>query len=151
MGFLGFMMGLFGLDIFFKGKTESEETKEFPRDMEGTNGKIRLYRNHNDGFCFGFMKDNTEIVKMIPIIFTSAAAGILMWLLPKRGETVQKLGYTMIVAGAASNLYDRLVRGYVVDYFSIQFGFLKKVVLNIGDLCIFMGALIVTVHDLIRD
>lgn len=151
MGYLGFIMGLFGLDIFLKGKIESEKPESFPRDMEGTGEKIRLYRNHNDGFCFGFMSKHKEFVTMIPVIFTSAAAGILLFLLPQKGETVRKLGFSLVVAGAASNLYDRLVRGYVVDYFSLQFGFLKKVVFNIADLCIFVGAAILSVRDIFKN
>lgn len=151
MGYFGFILGLFGLDIFLKGKIESEKPERFPRDMEGTGGKIRLYRNHNDGFCFGFMRKNKELVTMIPVIFTSAAAGILLFLLPRKSETVRKLGFSMVVAGAASNLYDRLVRGYVVDYFSFQFKFLKKVVFNIADLCIFIGAAILSVRDMINN
>ena len=53
-----------------------------------------------------------------------------------------------MVAGGLSNLYDRLKRGYVVDYFSIQAGFLKKVVLNLGDLFIMAGAVILTAKSL---
>ncbi|MEF9953841.1 MAG: signal peptidase II [Clostridium sp.] len=151
MEFLGLMAGLFGLDIFLKGKIEAQDTETFPRDMQGTGGKIRIYKNHNDGFCFGFLKKNKELVTLIPIVFTSAAAGILTWLLTKKGETVHKLGFSLVVAGAASNLYDRLVRGYVVDYFSPQLGFLKKIVFNIGDICIFLGALILAVRDLMKD
>ena len=55
MQFLGLMAGLFGLDILLKGKIEAGDKEDFPRDMERTSGKIRLYRNHNDGFCFGLL------------------------------------------------------------------------------------------------
>ena len=37
-------------------------------------------------------------------------------------------------------IVDRLKRGYVVDYFSIRFKKLKKIVFNLGDICIFLGA-----------
>lgn len=151
MGFLGLLAGLLGLDIFLKEKIEAQKAETFPRDMEGTDGRIRLYRNHNDGFCFGFLKNNKEMVKMIPLVFTSAAAGILVWLFMQKGKIAQKLAFTMVVAGAVSNLYDRFTRGYVVDYFSFQFGFLKKVVFNIGDLCIFFGAAILAICDIIKD
>lgn len=150
MGFLGLVLGLFGLDIFLKGKTENSRPEDYPRDMEGTGGRIRLYRNHNDGFSFGFLKNNRQLVLMIPLVLTSAAAGILTWLLSRKGERTQKLGFALVVAGGASNLYDRLTRGYVVDYFSFQFGFLKKVVFNIGDLCIFLGTVIISVRDIFR-
>lgn len=150
MGFIGFIMGLLGLDIFLKGKIESQKDEEFPRDMEGTDGLVRLYKNHNDGFCFGFLKNKPEMVLMVPLIFTSAAAGILVSLLQKKGELTRKIGFSLVVAGAASNLLDRFMRGYVVDYFSLQFGILKKVVLNIGDLCIFLGALLIAIRDIFK-
>ena len=48
------------------------------------------------------------------------------------------------------NLYDRMKRGYVVDYFSIQFKKLKKIVLNIGDICIFLGAGILLITEIVE-
>lgn len=148
MGYLGLLAGLFGLDVFLKGKIESQKSERFPRDMEGAGGRIRLYKNHNEGFCFGFLKQNQEIVRMVPVAVTSATAGILAWLLTRKGENLRKLGFAMVVAGALSNLYDRIVRGYVVDYFSFQFGFLKKVVFNIGDLCILFGTVILSLREI---
>ena len=40
-------------------------------------------------------------------------------------------------------LYDRFKRGYVVDYFS--FKFLRKVIFNISDICIIIGAVILMI------
>lgn len=151
MVFLGLMAGLFGLDIFLKEKIEAQEPETFPRNMQGTGGRIKLYRNHNDGFCFGLLKKNTETVKLVPLAFTSAAAGIFLWLFTQKGQVCRKLGFSMILAGAVSNLFDRFTRGYVVDYFSFQFGILKKVVFNIGDLCIFTGAAIMALRDIIKE
>lgn len=45
-----------------------------------------------------------------------------------------------LMGGALSNLYDRVVRGYVVDYFTIEWKFLKKVVFNLGDMFVFLGS-----------
>lgn len=148
MQYLGLAAGLFGLDIFLKGRIEAEEAGGFPRDLEGSAGKIRLYRNHNAGFCFGLLKENKELVKTIPLIFTSAVAGVFFWLLTRKSRTVDKLGISLVTAGALSNLFDRLKRGYVVDYFSFQFGALKKVVFNIGDLCIFLGTFFLAVSEI---
>ena len=53
-----------------------------------------------------------------------------------------------MTAGALSNLFDRVKRGYVVDYFSFQLGWLKKVVFNIGDICIFLGTFLLAVSEL---
>ncbi len=145
MQFLGLMAGLFGLDILLKGKIEAGDKEDFPRDMEGTSGKIRLYRNHNDGFCFGLLKNNQELVKTV-LVFTSAVTGVFFWLLTRKSRLIDKLGFSLVTAGALSNLFDRVKRGYVVDYFfSFQFGWLKKVVFNIGDICIFLGTFLLAV------
>ena len=148
MGILGLAAALFGLDQYLKQKIENQSPDSFPRMMEGTGGIIRLYRNHNSGFCFEFLRKKPELVRMLPVCFTSAAAGVLCFLMTKKGHMAEKTGYALIVSGALSNLYDRLKRGYVVDYFSFQPGFLKKVVFNIGDLCIAAGAVILTLRSL---
>lgn len=147
MFYAGLMAGLFGLDVLLKERIELEKEDNFPRDLEGTSGRIRLYRNHNEGFCFGLLKQNKELVKMIPLVFTSATAGVFVWLLTRKGRILHKLGFSLVTAGALSNLLDRMRRGYVVDYFSFQFGWLKKVVFNIGDLCIFLGTFLLTVSE----
>ena len=70
----------------------------------------------------------------------SGVAGIFFWVYPKRGHLAEKLGTSLVLGGGLSNLYDRMKKGYVVDYFSIRVGKLKKVVFNLGDIFIFLGA-----------
>lgn len=151
MQYLGLLTGLFGLDFLLKERIESQKPEEFPRDLEGTGGKIRLYRNHNHGFCFGAMKEKPELVKQIPLMLTSAAAGILLWILPHKKSTLsERLGFTLITAGGLSNLSDRLRRGYVVDYFSFQVKWLEKIVFNLGDLFLFAGSLLIILGELLE-
>ena len=151
MHYLGLLAGLFGLDFLLKERVEAQKPEEFPRDLEGTGGKIRLYRNHNQGFCFGFLKEKAELVRQIPIVITSAAAGILAWLLTHKKSTLpERLGFTLITAGGLSNLCDRLRKGYVVDYFSFQVKWLEKVVFNLGDLFLFAGTLFLAVGELLE-
>ena len=45
--------------------------------------------------------------------------------------------------------YDRLKRGYVVDYFSIRCKYLEKVVFNLGDFFIFAGSALIAASDLL--
>ena len=56
----------------------------------------------------------------------------------------------MTIGGALSNLYDRVFRGYVVDYFSVQWKGLKKVVFNLGDMFIFLGAMMIAGAQVVR-
>ena len=139
IGFLGLGTTLAFLDLAVKNQIEAQEPGEFPRELAGTKGKIKLYRNHNAGFSFGVLKDNRELVETVQLSALSAAAGAWAWMQGKRGNLLEKLAFTLFLAGGASNFYDRKKRGYVVDYFSFSLPGIKKVVFNLGDLFVFLG------------
>ena len=139
--------GLAALDLGIKSVIESEEDDTFPRDLPSAKGLIKVHKNHNAGFPFGFMKERPELVKGIPLMVISAMAGALCALLQDKGKTAQKAGIAIIIGGALSNLYDRVVRGYVVDYFSIEWEPIKKVVFNLGDMFVFLGSTIIMLEQ----
>ena len=151
MYLLGAAAALFGLDQCLKQLVEGQSPERFPRSMDHTGGRIKLYRNHNRGFCFEVLKHRPSLVRQLPLCLTSMAGGILCFLSAQKGYRAEKAGYPLVLAGGLSNLYDRLRRGYVVDYFSIQAGFLKKVVFNLGDLFIMAGAAVLTVKSLFEN
>ena len=146
MVYLGFIGSLLVTDLALKAEIESRDGAEFPKEFD-KKGLIVLHKSHNAGLPFGLLKKYREAVRMIPVAATSAVGGILFWLLQKKGHTAEKLGYSLTLAGALSNLYDRLTRGYVVHYFSINRGKLKKVIFNLGDLFIFAGGLVLLGHE----
>lgn len=135
------------LDLCLKEAVEKQDDKDFPRELRGSRGMVILYKNHNPGFSFGALKEYPEVVKAIPLAVTSALAGAFVWLLPRGGQMAAKIGLAVTLGGAISNLFDRLFRGYVVDYFSVQWKGLKKVVLNLGDICIFIGTAILLLNE----
>ncbi len=149
MIFLFLIAAVVLLDLGLKDSIDEMKDEQFPKTLEGSKGRILLYRNHNEGFPFGALKERPELVKMIPLAVVSAAAGILCWILPKKGQFLEKLGLSMVIGGGLSNLYDRLFRGYVVDYFSIQWKKLKGVVFNLGDMFVFAGSLILVLKELL--
>ncbi len=150
MVLIGFIALLASLDLCIKSAIEEQNESDFPKELEGSCGKILLYKNHNAGFSFGYLKNHQSLVQMIPLAVASFIGGMLACLLQRKGRTAEKLALSIALGGAVSNLYDRLVRHYVVDYFSIQYGKLKKVVFNLGDLFIFLGAGIMLVAAVIR-
>lgn len=132
--------GLFGLDTWLKDRVEKDKTGEYPRDLGGTKGKIRIHRAHNPEFSFAFLNGHPKLVQYLPLILTSASGGILLRVLSTPGERkADQLAYTLITAGTASNLRDRLTRGYVVDYIQVNQGPLGRIVFNLGDVCIAAG------------
>lgn len=153
MIYLFLIAGIAGGDLALKWWVEQQDPKDFPRELEKSGGKIWLYRNHNAGFPFGFLEKYQQVVRLIPLSIISGLFGVLLYLLPKKGTQaqVQKLGLSILLGGALSNLYDRMVRHYVVDYFSIRIGALKKVVFNLGDFAVFLGSGILGAFGLCLD
>lgn len=64
--------------------------------------------------------------------------------LGSRGNAGLRLGLALLLGGSFSNTYDRLKRKYVVDYFSfnVPIKFIRKIVFNISDFFIMIGAMI---------
>lgn len=63
---------------------------------------------------------------------------------------LEKLALSLCLAGGISNLSDRFIRGQVVDYFTINFRRLKRVVFNLADIFIFLGAIILLVASIFK-
>ena len=128
---------VFMSDIFVKSKIE----KKHP-DRQLANGHIIITRLHNKGVMLGRLSGRPQLVK-----YLITAAMVLLYIiyipmLFKKGLTLVKLGFGMFIGGAWSNFYDHFVRGYVVDYIRIPHGFFKKIVFNLGDFFIALGAII---------
>ena len=119
--------GLAALDLGVKSVVEGQEDETFPRELPSAKGLIKLHKNHNSGFPFGFMKER-----------------------PDKGKTGEKLGLSLVMGGALSNLYDRVMRGYVVDYFTIEWKSLKKVVFNLGDMFVFLGSAVFVLAQAVK-
>lgn len=80
---------------------------------------------------------------VLSLLLTIALTILFFLTLGMTGKKMLKWGLTLLLGGAYSNTYDRLVRQYVVDYvsFNVPLG-IKKVVFNIGDFCIMIGAML---------
>jgi signal peptidase II len=78
---------------------------------------------------------------LVPLI--SVAAVILIIYLFLNSETADRRtnwALTLILAGAAGNLYDRAVYGYVVDFLDFYMGTYHWPAFNVADTCITIGA-----------
>lgn len=117
------------------------------RNVDGDERKILggcmiLRKVYNKGFAFNFMEKKPGIVKAVS---GGAAALVFIYsqfLMTRKRRFLEKTGMMLVMGGAWSNLFDRLVRGKVVDYLAVNTKWKKaaSVTFNIGDLCIFAGA-----------
>ena len=115
------------------------------------NGKITINKLYNKGAFLNLLENKKEIVKTISCTFLGLLLLLFAITLPKKGNKLMKLGLSLIVGGAISNVSDRCLRGYVVDYFSInskRFKKLKNIVFNLADMAIFLGGLLVILSSI---
>lgn len=126
-------------------KNYIEKNKEIGKEEPILKGQILVTKYHNKGAMLNFLEKKGKTI----VVISSTLLGILLvavgFLLKKRGYNLLKLGLSFIVGGAASNVYDRFKRGYVVDYFS--FKWFNKVIFNLSDLFIFLGAILTAIYS----
>ncbi len=149
MLFLALIAAILLIDLGIKDTIEKTENDAFPKELDGTGGRVVLYKAHNPGLPFGRLANYPELVKQLPLAVAGAAAGIFLWLLPKKGDRLQKLGLAFVLGGAASNLYDRFKRGYVVDYLNVRVKKIREIIFNLADVCILIGAAVFLIGELI--
>ncbi len=120
-------------------KQYTEENLSYPDSRPVLGGKVLLTKYHNRGAALNLMEDKKEGLLAVSGVMSGCA---LAWfvLSLKKGRAAEKLALALITGGAASNLADRIRKGYVVDYF--RFSFLRRIVLNLADLCIFLGSIL---------
>lgn len=134
---------IFAVDQLLKRYVEANKEMDCREEICG--GRLMLRRSHNRGAMLNFMERRPKLVAGVSLGFLIPIMISFLVLLTKNGKGLLKLGLSFLIGGACSNAYDRLVRKYVVDYFSFQVKWekLRRIVFNIGDLFIFLGSLLV--------
>ncbi len=104
---------------------------------------IRLTRVHNVGGAFGIFPGSGELFLAVSAVVSLVLLALL--LLGRVRGILARVGMAVVLAGAVGNLIDRLVYGFVLDFFEIR-GF---PVFNLADACITVGAGLIILHALI--
>ena len=141
MIFILIAIGIFVLELKIKNYIENNRKMREKEEILG--GNIILNRYHNKGAFLNIFENNVKLVKILSCVLLGMLLLTFIIILPKEKKTGLKLALSLMVGGGSSNIYDRFKRGYVVDYFS--FKFLKKVIFNMSDICIIIGAVILMI------
>jgi signal peptidase II len=123
-------------------KNYIEENKQLGERQEILKGKITIRKYYNKGAFLNFLENKKEMVKTISCVLLGLLLLLFTIMLPKKGNKVFKLGLSLALGGAISNVADRVLRGYVIDYFSINYKKLKTVIFNLADMAILLGSLL---------
>ncbi len=105
----------------------------------------------NPGAAFSFLSDAGGWQKYF---FSAIAIGAIAWLSitlysNRSLDTATQVAYALIAGGAAGNLYDRIVRGAVVDWIDVHWAGWHWPAFNIADCGIVVGAALVMLSALI--
>jgi len=112
-------------------------------ELELIPGLLNLTRVHNTGAAFGFLNASDLPLKTVLLGIVAAAAliGLAIYsaTLPIE-HWLTRLGLSLIIGGAAGNLIDRTVSGYVVDFVDFYWRGWHFWAFNVADAAITAGA-----------
>ena len=103
---------------------------------------------HNFGISFGFLSGTFSpwIFILVGIIVT----GVILYMLMKSTNHMEKWGFTAIIAGALSNIADRTLNGYVIDFIYFHYKDFFWPAFNFADIYISLGICVIVLH-LLKD
>jgi len=107
------------------------------------NAVFSFYYVENTGISFSMLNSKMTLI----IIITTIILICLLYVLIKTPKTLYYMPFSItlsvIVAGAIGNLYDRIFRGYVIDFIMLEF--INFPVFNFADICVCIGLLVLVI------
>lgn len=106
---------------------------------------LELRPQFNSGASFGLF---SETLGSTPLIFASLAAALVMvlaWFGIRARRRLEAIAYAVAAGGALGNIADRIHSGTVTDFIDVHFGSWHLPALNLADVMIVCGFLIVLV------
>lgn len=124
----------------YKIKKHREENQE---EYEYFDGKVKVVTYHNNGAMLNLGERKPFVILVLSVVFTVALSIVFAISLTFKGRGALKAGLGLLLGGAFSNTYDRIRKGYVVDYLNFPKapGIIKGIIFNISDFAIIIGSL----------
>lgn len=98
----------------------------------------------NTGAAWSIFADNTWIVIILSLIIIGI---IIMYIYKHKPKTIlEKIGYSLILGGAIGNFIDRIVYGYVIDFFDFYIFGYDYPIFNLADIFIVIGVMLLVIY-----
>lgn len=131
-------------DQFFKSQVEKDKI-ETGRQYLGD--LITIKKSVNKGLIMNNLEEKPRWVLSWVSAMFGMTAYIYLLTLGKKNRKIKRLGLALMVGAAASNLYDRIKKGGVTDYFVIKG--VPKIIFNLSDIVIILGAVISVIGEIV--
>ncbi len=102
----------------------------------------------NTGIGFGLLSQNANIYYHLISLIIFSFIIFLIYLLSK-AHFLEKILFSLILGGAAGNLYDRLIYFAVPDFIDFHINYFHWFTFNIADIFITLGIILIIIQDLI--
>ena len=106
-------------------------------------GVFELLYSENRGAAFGMLQGRQGFFFVVAVAVFAFVAYAMVKLPPSRRYVPMELCLTMIMAGAAGNLIDRVSQGYVVDF--LYFSLIDFPIFNVADCSVTVGTALLLV------
>ena len=93
----------------------------------------------NRGAAFGILNGKIWLLLILAAIICAVIIYSMLKMPKTKKYRLLKAALTLILAGAVGNVIDRVIRGYVVDFF--EFTFISFPVFNMADIYVVVGAI----------
>tara|TARA_B100002051_G_C16678627_1_gene608496 strand:+ start:425 stop:874 length:450 start_codon:yes stop_codon:yes gene_type:complete len=102
---------------------------------------IDLTHIHNFGVSFGLFSGYISfwILALIGLLIVF----FIYYLMLTSNDKFEKIGLFIIIGGALSNILDRLIHGYVIDFISLHYNKFYWPAFNLADIYITIGILMI--------
>lgn len=136
----------------YKIKDYIEKNKKEGDTQEILRGRILIRKFHNSGAILNFMEKKPKVVEIFSLSLSLILFLGYLPLLFKKGYILLKLALSFILGGAFSNVYDRITRHYVVDYFSFntKVDRIRRIIFNLSDIFIFIGSIMLIAAEIFK-
>ena len=94
----------------------------------------------NTGITWGFMQGVNEAMIWLSV----TVFGLLLYFYDKFETVIEKICYTLLLAGLWGNLLDRGIHGFVIDFIDVGWW----PVFNIADACITTGVIVLILEQI---
>lgn len=111
---------------------------------------LNLALVHNTGAAFGMLSQASGWQNVFFIVVALIACIAILWIVWRleKKDFLLVSGLMLILGGAAGNLIDRLVHGYVIDFIDVYYRDWHWPAFNIADSAITVGAVILAIDAL---
>jgi signal peptidase II len=102
----------------------------------------------NKGAAFGFLHSASGWQNLLLCTFACLVSLIIIyWLYQSaRNERWLNIALCFIIGGALGNVWDRVLYGYVIDFFDFHMGHWHFAIFNVADSAICLGAVMLIWH-----